>query len=99
MKRIVSLWFPKLSTDRLARSGAKDWRARAAATVVWLDELRSSGALPQYQGMHVAALEKRILDADPDPDALDRRLAALGNSVPLHRIVYRYFPGPDDPPY
>ena len=65
-------------------------------TVVWLDELRSSGALPQYQGMHVAALEKRILDADPDPDALDRRLAALGNSVPLHRIVYRYFPGPDD---
>jgi protein ImuB len=37
MKRIVSLWFPKLSTDRLARLNAKDWSARAAATVVWRD--------------------------------------------------------------
>jgi hypothetical protein len=68
-------------------------------TVVWLDDLRSAGELPQYRGMHVAAVEKRILDADPDPDVLDRRLAALADPVPLHRIVYRYFPAPDDPYY
>ncbi len=37
MKRIVSLWFPKLSTDRLARASKKDWSDRAAATVVWRD--------------------------------------------------------------
>ncbi|MFO1161606.1 MAG: DNA polymerase Y family protein [Reyranellaceae bacterium] len=51
MKRIVSLWFPKLSTDRLARPrpqqaeqaptlrdwSPRDWSARAAATVVWRD--------------------------------------------------------------
>jgi protein ImuB len=37
MKRVVSLWFPKLATDRLARTGNKDWSARAAATVVWRD--------------------------------------------------------------
>ena len=41
MKRIVSLWFPKLSTDRLARTtrtpSDRGWSARAAATVVWLD--------------------------------------------------------------
>ncbi|MFO1085459.1 MAG: DNA polymerase Y family protein [Reyranellaceae bacterium] len=51
MKRIISLWFPKLSTDRLARPGPqsteqgpiprdwspRDWSVRAAATVVWRD--------------------------------------------------------------
>jgi protein ImuB len=38
MKRIVSLWFPKLATDRLARSGGnKDWQVRSAATVAWRD--------------------------------------------------------------
>ena len=37
MKRIVSLWFPKLASDRLVRTGEKDWRAEAAATVASRD--------------------------------------------------------------
>ena len=48
MKRIISLWFPKLSADRLARHSAlvrhgakasqlKEWQTRSAATVAWRD--------------------------------------------------------------
>ena len=51
MKRIVSLWFPRLSADRLARAPAaastpaaspastvaRDWQVKAAATVAWTD--------------------------------------------------------------
>ena len=55
MKRMVSLWFPKLSTDRLARENS-DWSDRAAATVVWREgcprlaalnaHARSAGSAP-----------------------------------------------------
>ena len=53
MKRVISLWFPKLSTDRLARLNAKDWSARAAATVVWRDSCpRLAAVNPHARAAH-----------------------------------------------
>src|SRR5258708_10244727 len=87
MKRIVSLWFPKLSTDRLARDGQsptpRDWSARAAATVVWRDgcpRLAAINAHARAAGLraHMRLADSRALVPDlittaGEPQA-DRRL-------------------------
>jgi protein ImuB len=63
MKRIVSLWFPKLSTDRLTRSGKKDWQARAAATVVWLDSCPRLAAVNSHARAAGLGTYMRLADA------------------------------------
>lgn len=83
MKRIVSLWFPKLSTDRLARSSRKDWSDRAAATVQWRDgcprlaavnpHARSAGLRPHLRLADARALLPDLHTLPADPQA-DRRL-------------------------
>jgi protein ImuB len=83
MKRVVSLWFPKLSTDRLARTNAKDWSARAAATVVWRDSCprlaalnphaRAAGLRPWMRLADSRTLVPDLVTAPVDPQA-DRRL-------------------------
>jgi protein ImuB len=82
MKRIVSLWFPKLSTDRLARSN-KDWSARSAATVLWREgcprlaalnaHARSAGLRPRMRLADARALMPDLLTISGEPEA-DRRL-------------------------
>jgi protein ImuB len=83
MKRVVSLWFPKLSTDRLARLNAKDWSARAAATVVWRDSCprlaavnphaRAAGLRPYMRLADSRALLPDLVTAPVELQA-DRRL-------------------------
>jgi protein ImuB len=83
MKRVVSLWFPKLSTDRLARLNAKDWSARAAATVVWRDSCprlaavnphaRAAGLRPSMRLADSRTLLPDLVTAPVEPPA-DRRL-------------------------
>jgi protein ImuB len=83
MKRVISLWFPKLSTDRLARLNAKDWSARAAATVVWRDscprlaavnpQARAAGLRPYMRLADSRALVPDLVTAAQEPPA-DRRL-------------------------
>ncbi|MBL0901066.1 MAG: DNA polymerase Y family protein [Reyranella sp.] len=88
MKRIVSLWFPKLSTDRLARASKKDWSAqdwqdRAAATVVWHDgcprlaavnpHARAAGLRPYMRLADARALLPDLVTTAGEPQA-DRRL-------------------------
>ena len=83
MKRIVSLWFPKLSTDRLARISKKDWSDRAAATVVWHDgcprlaavnpHARAAGLRPRMRLADARALLPDLVTVAGEPQA-DRRL-------------------------
>ena len=63
MKRIISLWFPKLATDRLARAGEKDWLARAAATVVWRDGCPRLAALNPHARAAGLRVHMRLADA------------------------------------
>ena len=63
MKRIISLWFPKLATDRLARAGEKDWQARAAATVVWRDGCPRLAALNPHARAAGLRVHMRLADA------------------------------------
>src|SRR5260221_8400730 len=96
MKRIVSLWFPKLSTDRLARAGKNDWQARAAATVVWLDSCprlaavnphaRADGLRPYMRLADARTLVPDLVTTAVEPQA-DRRL-----SEPLANWCDRYTP-------
>src|SRR5262245_54747054 len=93
MKRIVSLWFPKLSTDRLARTtrapSDQDWSARAAATVVWLDgcpriaalnpHARSAGLRPHMRLADARALVPDLLTTSVDPQADRRLIEAIAN--------------------
>lgn len=83
MKRIVSLWFPKLSTDRLARISKKDWSDRTAATVVWHDgcprlaavnpHARAAGLRPRMRLADARALLPDLVTIAGEPQA-DRRL-------------------------
>jgi protein ImuB len=90
MKRIVSLWFPKLSTDRLARSGGKkDWQARAAATVVWLDSCprlaavnphaRAAGLSPYMRLADARTLVPDLVTTAVEPQADRRLIETLAN--------------------
>ena len=87
MKRIVSLWFPKLSTDRLSRAGQsptpRDWSVRAAATVVWRDgcprlaalnpHARTAGLRAHMRLADARALVPDLITTAGEPQA-DRRL-------------------------
>ena len=90
MKRIVSLWFPKLSTDRLARdSTPKDWSARAAATVVWRDSCprlaavnphaRAAGLRPHMRLADSRALVPDLVTTAGEPQADRRLIETLAN--------------------
>jgi len=67
MKRIISLWFPKLATDRLARTAkdwsAQDWRVRAAATVVWFEGCPRLAALNPHARAAGLRVHMRLADA------------------------------------
>src|SRR5258707_3325056 len=87
MKRIVSLWFPKLSTDRRARNGQsptpRDGSARAAATIVWRDgcprlaainpHARAAGLRAHMRLADARALVPDLITTAGEPQA-DRRL-------------------------
>ena len=87
MKRIVSLWFPKLTADRLARPGQsptpQDWSAKAAATVVRHDgcprlaalnaHARNAGLRPHMRLADARALVPDLVTAAGEPQA-DYRL-------------------------
>ena len=93
MKRIVSLWFPKLSTDRLARAtpapSNRDWSARAAATVVWLEgcprliavnpHARTAGLRPHMRLADSRALVPDLITAPAEPQADHRLIETLAN--------------------
>jgi len=89
MKRIVSLWFPKLSTDRLARLNAKDWSARAAATVVWRDSCprlaavnphaRAAGLRPYMRLADSRTLVPDLLTTAQEQPADRRLIETLAN--------------------
>jgi protein ImuB len=63
MKRIISLWFPKLAQDRLTRAGEKDWQDRAAATVVWRDGCPRLAALNPHARAAGLRIHMRLADA------------------------------------
>ena len=83
MKRIISLWFPKLALDRLGRTGQKDWLARAAATVVWLEgcprlaavnaHARAAGLRTHMRLADARALVPDLVTTGVEPEA-DRKL-------------------------
>jgi len=87
MKRIVSLWFPKLSTDRLARLSKKDWSDRAAAAIVWHDgcprlaavnpHARAAGLRPLMRLADARALLPDIVTVPSEPRADLRLLEAV----------------------
>ncbi|MFI4998961.1 MAG: Y-family DNA polymerase [Reyranellales bacterium] len=93
MKRIVSLWFPKLSTDRLARPGQsqtpRDWSVRAAATVVWREGCPRLAAINPHARAAGLRVHMRLADARtlvPDlittagePQADRRLIEAIAN--------------------
>ena len=89
MKRVVSLWFPKLSTDRLARTNAKDWSARAAATVVWRDSCprlaavnphaRAAGLRPYMRLADSRTLVPDLVTTPVEPQADHRLIETLAN--------------------
>lgn len=87
MKRIVSLWFPKLSTDRLARISKKDWSDRAAATVVWREgcprlaavnpHARAAGLRPHMRLADARALLPDLVTEAGEPQADLRLVEAI----------------------
>lgn len=87
MKRIVSLWFPKLSTDRLARISKKDLSDRAAATVVWHDgcprlaavnpHARAAGLRPRMRLADARALLPDLVTVAGEPQADLRLIEAI----------------------
>jgi protein ImuB len=89
MKRIISLWFPKLTTDRLVRLGEKDWQDKEAATVVWRDGCpRLAAVNPHAQAaglrVHMRLADCRALVPDlvtrpVDPDADRKLIDSLAN--------------------
>ena len=105
MKRIVSLWFPRLSADRLARATstsataspdpdarqrqARDWQARAAATVAWQDgsprlaavngHARDAGLRPSMRLADARALVPDLMTAAAEPQADRRLVEAIAN--------------------
>jgi protein ImuB len=87
MKRIVSLWFPKLSTDRRARASKKDWSDRAAATVAWHDgcprlvalnaHARAAGLRPRMRLADARALLPDLVMEAGEPQADLRLVEAI----------------------
>jgi hypothetical protein len=59
-------------------------------SVLWYEDANAAGKLNDYQSTFVAILGERIIDADPDEDELNRRLDALGDTIPQFQVVVRY---------
>src|SRR5258708_25475820 len=97
MKRIVSLWFPKLSTDRLARDGQsptpRDWSARAAATVVWRDGCPRLAAVNPHARAAGLRAHMRLADAR----ALVPDLITTAGQPPAHPPLHRTISHLGDP--
>ena len=88
MKRIISLWFPKLATDRLARAGEKDWQARAAATVVWRDGCPRLAALNPHARAAGLRVHMRLADARTlVPDLVTTAGAPLADRALIQAIA------------
>lgn len=71
----------------------------AFASVLWFEAQFAAGKLAEYEGQYVGICGERIVAAAPDWDELNRRLDALGDSIPQFRVVVRYVPGLNDPYY
>jgi hypothetical protein len=67
----------------------EDARAQFAS-VLWYEAANAAGHLDDYQNTNVAILGDRIPDAHPDLHELNRRLDALGDTIPQFRVVVRY---------
>jgi hypothetical protein len=67
------------------------------ASVLWFEEQNAAGKLLDYQKQFVAICEKQIVAAAPERAELNRRLDALGDSIPQFRVVVRYIGSLDDP--
>jgi hypothetical protein len=52
--------------------------------------------LRPYHKKWVAVLGERILDADASEEELDRRVAALGDSIDQYKVLTRYIRGYDE---
>src|SRR2546423_1920704 len=71
--------------------------ARAALqSAYWFHSNYSDELTGPYQGMHVAILGERIIDADRDLDTLVRRLETKSDVIPLARVICRYVPADAD---
>ncbi|MDB5305900.1 MAG: hypothetical protein JWO38_102 [Gemmataceae bacterium] len=60
------------------------------ASVLWYEAQNAAGKLPDYHEHFVAILGERIIDTDPDESELNRRLDALGDTIPQFQVVVRY---------
>lgn len=88
MKRVISLWLPRLSTDRLARR-APQWRAQPAATVASVsggqrlaavnEAAHRAGAHPGMRLADARALLPSLLTTQEDPAADHRLLEKLAS--------------------
>jgi hypothetical protein len=65
-------------------------------SVLWYEEQRVAKKLQSYEKKYIAILDKQIIDADADKQALYHRLDALGNSINQRRVVVRYVASIED---
>lgn len=63
------------------------------ASDLWLDKQD----LTPYLGRWVAVLGEKVIDSDPDEEALALRIVALGHTIDQYKVLTRYLGGPDDP--
>lgn len=90
---------PDPHTATASPSGAPTWAQEDAdamfASVVWFDTKAPAELRKRYEGMYVAVLGEEVIDADPDRNALGRRLDARGAELP-NRVAIKYVYTPDD---
>ena len=89
MKRVVSLWFPKLSTDRLARTNAKDWSAEGRRDRRLARQLpaprsgnphaRAAGLRPYMRLANSRTLVPDLVTTPVEPQADHRLIETLAN--------------------
>jgi hypothetical protein len=66
------------------------------ASVVWFREDCPKELVEKYYGMYVAILGEEIIDSDADANELGRRIEALGDAIPVNRVVLQYVHRPED---
>jgi hypothetical protein len=74
--------------------GPQDWSeadlAALFASDMWLAMKAPRELIERYKGMHVAIVGEQIVDGDRDLTELGRRLDAMGDAVPMNRLLIRY---------
>jgi hypothetical protein len=65
-------------------------------SLIWFEKQRGARKLLDYQKMWVAVLGEQIIDADRSEEELNRRIAALGDSINQFRVLVRYLRGSDE---